>query len=415
LSSVLLLDLVSQCLLYIHCRYNYGRDDEEVYKEFFEIANMIIPQILRMEQDSRSRTGLSSLLNDAHAFSLLLRFYDGICLWEEDSNTPVLHITWATHMISSVSKFDSQARSRVCILESCSGQVGEEQSDVVENNPVRKFDLNGNEKDGASCPKREVELRTRRVAVRIKRSGELLKASEGGDNDAKTIKVKEEEQKAKTQVNRDTSKIKDETYLSFCVIDSVIGLSNSELDSNDVKSNVDHLSLAIGRCTDSDDDNEERNREIAALAQGCCDKLLNPDFLLGSGEPFFEQQSHQLISMVSNTQMDLSAYAAACCDIDSLALARVGSELDERHASLPVIELSSDDIEELPKQNSRVQFQKCQLLLRSTKMRELKNLLVATKLNNNAITLQLTAQSQVHLRHRGSANDRRDRKRQKVN
>lgn len=29
------------------CRYNYSRDDEAVYKEFLEIANEMIPNIMR--------------------------------------------------------------------------------------------------------------------------------------------------------------------------------------------------------------------------------------------------------------------------------------------------------------------------------------------------------------------------------
>ena len=94
-------------LVCVRISYNHSRDDEEVYKEFLEIANEIIPQILRMDHEDAVLTG------DPAAYALLLSFYDGLCCWEEDSQTPVLHITWATHMLSSISKFSADARTAV--------------------------------------------------------------------------------------------------------------------------------------------------------------------------------------------------------------------------------------------------------------------------------------------------------------
>ncbi len=43
----------------------------------------------------RQVTALSAL-QDPECFAHLLRFYDGICKWEEGSPTPVLHVGWAT-------------------------------------------------------------------------------------------------------------------------------------------------------------------------------------------------------------------------------------------------------------------------------------------------------------------------------
>nr|SVE74104.1 EOG090X0424 [Daphnia barbata] len=100
--------------------YNYSREDEEIYKEFLEIANELIPFVMKVEGSGHSAR---SILKDSECFAHLLRFYDGICQWEEGSCTPVLHIGWAKPLVNTISKFDSQVRRHVVI--SCS-EVTEE-------------------------------------------------------------------------------------------------------------------------------------------------------------------------------------------------------------------------------------------------------------------------------------------------
>jgi menin len=51
--------------------------------------------------------------NDPMCFAHILRFYDGICSWEEGSPTPVLHIGWSKPMVSTCSKFDAKIRRKV--------------------------------------------------------------------------------------------------------------------------------------------------------------------------------------------------------------------------------------------------------------------------------------------------------------
>lgn len=65
-----------------------------------------------------------SILKDAECFAHLLRFYDGICQWEEGSTTPVLHIGWAKPLVNTISKFDARVRSLVDI--SCGNEQGVE-------------------------------------------------------------------------------------------------------------------------------------------------------------------------------------------------------------------------------------------------------------------------------------------------
>lgn len=55
------------------------------------------------------------VLADPFCFASLLEFYDGVCGWEEDSSTPVLHIGWAKALLTSIAKFDSGVRSKVTI------------------------------------------------------------------------------------------------------------------------------------------------------------------------------------------------------------------------------------------------------------------------------------------------------------
>ena len=49
-----------------------------------EIANELIPHVLKSD-DPRVQS-------DPQCFANVLRFYDGICCWEEGSATPIMHI-----------------------------------------------------------------------------------------------------------------------------------------------------------------------------------------------------------------------------------------------------------------------------------------------------------------------------------
>lgn len=93
--------------------YTYQcRDDEEIYKELLDIANELIPYVMKTESSGHSAR---SILRDAEVFANLLRFYDGICQWEEDSLTPILHIGWAKPLVTNITKFDHDIRSQVVI------------------------------------------------------------------------------------------------------------------------------------------------------------------------------------------------------------------------------------------------------------------------------------------------------------
>ena len=77
-----------------------------------EIANELIPHVMKAESTSNKPLD-HSVLNDPYSFGQLIRFYDGICCWEEGSPTPVLHIGWAKPMVASFSKFDAGVRNQM--------------------------------------------------------------------------------------------------------------------------------------------------------------------------------------------------------------------------------------------------------------------------------------------------------------
>ncbi|XP_068632497.1 menin isoform X1 [Battus philenor] len=133
--------------------YNYSRDDEEIYKEFAEIANELIPQLMKAESSGHSAR---SILKDPECFASLLRFYDGICKWEEGSQTPILHIGWAKPLVSTISKFDAEVRAQVHIICSPDNEEPAEEKKIIDNDNVKKDnDIWNNNSDSAEMSVRE--------------------------------------------------------------------------------------------------------------------------------------------------------------------------------------------------------------------------------------------------------------------
>ncbi|XP_043101733.1 menin [Puntigrus tetrazona] len=152
--------------------YNYCREDEEIYKEFFDIANDVIPTLLKEtaaaaesggegadeteKEDQPREVAALSALQDPECFAHLLRFYDGICKWEEGSPTPVLHVGWATYLVQSLSRFDAQIRQKVSIITKDAepvdddDQSSEDQREGRRRGPRRESKLD--EQAGPSSP-----------------------------------------------------------------------------------------------------------------------------------------------------------------------------------------------------------------------------------------------------------------------
>ncbi|XP_058790079.1 menin [Phymastichus coffea] len=254
-------------------KYNYCRDDGEIYKELLEIANELIPHVVRADDH---------LLRQPRCFAYLLRFYDGICHWEEGANTPVLHIGWARPLVNTISKFDASIRAQV-MIDCYTEQKLDGSSDENLNN-----------------------------------------------NNNNYYKTKE-----RCSATRDLIK---------------------SLESK-VPENL-----------------EPMHPGIQALAAACGEKILNRDYLLqGDGEPFVAP---------ADTMLDLPMSTSSVCGISTPSTSQ--DSLDDGLSEID-LEIESDE-NESPR-----------IMLYSQKMKGLKDLLLAEKLNTHAVSLQLTAQSQVQV------------------
>jgi len=84
--------------------FNYSKEDDEIYKEFYEINTELIPGLLKQNDDCAK---------DPACFASLVRFCDGLCSWEELGSTPVLHVGWTKSIIKFITMFDHSIRIKV--------------------------------------------------------------------------------------------------------------------------------------------------------------------------------------------------------------------------------------------------------------------------------------------------------------
>uniref|UniRef100_A0A182MMY8 Menin n=1 Tax=Anopheles culicifacies TaxID=139723 RepID=A0A182MMY8_9DIPT len=282
--------------------YNYSRDDEEIYKEFLDIANELIPQVMKLESSGHSA---KSILRDSSCFANLLRFYDGICKWEEGSQTPILHIGWAKPLVATIAKFDHDIRSQVIIK--CADQEPQAQQHGQEN---------GN----------------------------------GGKNGAD---------------------------------DTVHHHNNNNIVKADA--NVTNGGRANGN---SSAKGNSLPKSLEALVGKCGEKLLNPEFLLqGGGQPFTTEESAEPSSDGEGISTPVETNTASNGKRDNGSIKGQQEADVEKGPQIEKRDTTADDME--PKRPV--------IVLYSQKMKGLKDLLLTEKLNTNAISLQITAQSQVQV------------------
>ncbi|KAI8038048.1 hypothetical protein M5D96_009089 [Drosophila gunungcola] len=324
--------------------YTYQcRDDEEIYKELLDIANELIPYVMKTESSGHSAR---SILRDSEVFANLLRFYDGICQWEEDSLTPILHIGWAKPLVNNITKFDYDIRSQVVI------KLPE--------------DL---EAEQAKAEQARGEQEAREAKDSKEATGS--EALEGNNN---TLLKKEEKSK------------------------------NSELPTT-----------------------------LADLTAACGEKILNPDFLLqGGGQPFADQKQQpsvgesdvpELSNNNNNTNSSNNNHSSdkkeapvsttrASNGSVTLVQLPVSSEASNtgqaQSIHQPLTQLGKPQHKEAKNEDASDDYDPFEIMLKrpvitlySQKMKGLKDLLLAEKLNTHAISLQVTAQSVASRKVRG--------------
>lgn len=121
---------------------------------------------------------------------------------------------------------------------------------------------------------------------------------------------------------------------------------------------------------------------IAALTAACGEKILNPEYLLqGGGEPFVGGGSIISEPTVATALTSNGVRDPGPSKQNNASLGSGGNKVQDQ-----------SDL----KSRGRPR-----LTLRSQKMKGLKDLLLAEKLNTHAISLQLTAQSQVQVSKKG--------------
>ena len=318
------------------------------------------------------------LLQNPAVYADLLHFYDGICEWEEGSSTPVLHVGWAQQFTFSLSKFDPRVRSLLDIHTENEDDE-EEEAEEKDDKPDDK-DRQEKEKPPSrrtSAVEKEPGQRTRRG--RKKSQAAETKTSDGGEKS----EIQEGEKKT---------------------------------EEAQIKSAMEELAMKVGGEEGGDD---SPNPSIAALAQACSSSILNKEFLLSGGDPFTAATTTTMSTSITSTSAT-SAGAFSAKDGDdfdeflsskSNGTSFIGLSLDSMLKAESPADMMlcggkrSDAVHTVSAESDLFAMQEhVALELRSEKMKGLKKILMSTKLNANAIKLQLTAQSQVQPKHakRGS-------------
>ena len=226
-----------------------------------EIANELIPSIVKAPTSgsittSGANTTSGQITNNSKCFANILRFYDGLCSWEEGSPTPVLHIGWAKHMVATCSKFSAETRSGV--------QLG----------PETEQDLDEDEEEGTT-------LTGKFYSGSSPMFPSALLAQEDNNNYYKTSEC--------------DSKRKEPSTTSAIHCDNFI-------DSQE------HLSDSINAKFGSDW--QQNSALIQNLSSFCAIQILNIDYLLGkTNRPFLETvqaPKARTASLTSNSHPQLN-------------------------------------------------------------------------------------------------------------
>jgi len=323
-------------------RYKYSKDDEEIYKEFMEINNELIPHILKADEN---------LLNDPECFSSLLQFYDGLCSWEEDSSTPVLHIGWVKPIVKCFTSFDYSIRAKLDIALA----VKEEGNEILS---FSEWTL-GNHFQGhfnikfANCVPETLNNNYKKSL----NDCDILCDSRAGHyeylfKESRPI-YQEYRQACANGVQYDFENMQVNRLLRF-----------AKYSETDVDLYEDRVPIPSA----------SKKRFLSHLIEKSGESLFNIDFLLGhaDSQPFLDVEKIQNIEKL--------------CQLEKF------ENPPTKNTILP--EESATKKEDEAKKKSG----KINVTIFSAKMGALKDLIQAEKLNSSALHLQLTAQSQTDVK-----------------
>jgi menin len=274
-------------------------------------------------------------------FGSLLQFYDGLCSWEEESSTPVLHIGWVKPIVKSFAAFDFSVRTRLDI--SCLQEEGKGGLVALAGWDAVPDRLNNNYKESADDCDRDCDEGTGHYDISLYKVDFIYDLNLNNSHHPRATK-----------------------NVSF---EDFHGMHVSRLVRLAATGETDETLAGSGGCAlDS-----SKQRLLNQYADRAGDSLLNIDFLLGGldSEPFLALTSPGLAppGPASPPPARPSTKAA------SLAVAG---------GRLPAARLAK---------NGRVK-----VTLFSAKIGDLKPLLQCEKLNSSALHLHLTAQSQTDVK-----------------
>lgn len=337
------------------CSYNYSRNDEEIYKEFLEIANELIPNVLKMAYtESVSSTTLEKagrgrrdtwmlscvpLLEDPECFALLLKFYDGICEWEQGSATPVLHVGWAKHLVSSFGRFDPKVRAMVKTLS-----VGhDDETDAVSKAAVERHSstvsvktfkgkLDYEPPEGTTSRDFCDNAKKRDLEVYTASSVQPINALEREDKMKKDSITKGKLHSTDGRCKENLGGLCYQTNGSHRLDIPAKGERDLIPRKDSTENFIDSL-----ECRLASENNNDINPNIAALAAACGESILNPDYLLGNSDnsPFTE--APDLHDFLSSRNSNGSHFLGL--SVDSMLEAE--SPLQSTGTSRPASEMSS--------------------------------------------------------------------------
>ena len=448
---------IPQCILCrLETRFNYTREDEEIYKEFLEIANELIPNIVKAVPYNISDRVQMNILYNPEVYADILRFYDGICEWEEGSSTPVLHVGWAQHLFSSLNKFDPRTRAKIDVGrdEDSDDDSDRDSNDENDNENGKSSKEESNEKSVSLKHKDPKEALN--VVVEDLKKEELTQFPPSQSNPPGyrvTAKGRKGQRHRTSNVSKDFS-----PQITSDKLQSDKHDSKDNEDEEKIKNTIQELASKVVQQQEA---GTPPNPNITALAQQCSLNILNKDYLLGAGQPFSSSPSSSTtaspVTVISaaaagrgctatpdeallNTSTASSAGGGGSgtdsrLDVDEFlstksngtafvgltmdSMLKAESPADMMLAMKPRAEEASNisalsarcpapaHSVQLPPRSSPSPSPTSEMLaalgpvqveFRSEKMKGLRKMFKSAKLNASAIKLQLTAQSQVHVK-----------------
>ncbi|VDO04113.1 unnamed protein product [Rodentolepis nana] len=271
-------------------QYNHSTEDVEIYREFLEIGTVIIPDFFRPRLGDASGP---NLLENPLCMAYLLVFFDHLCLWEEGSTVPVLHVGWVDKLVTSLVRFPPAVRTQLHIEvtrstnDESSGSVAvaakksrcrpstTATTALLSAQPVNKLDDSKGEMDGVKNESAQQPLIVI-LPPPIPSSAGLQSSSTTGSSVLSVFPSGGEISSTLPEV--DGARSASESVISSSLINNEVDDEKDEEDDNPLDVNRLMLECAAGNT----------KKVIARLAKASQFRILNPRFLMGvKNEPPF--------------------------------------------------------------------------------------------------------------------------------